>query len=42
MLFLAARTFVFQFKKPLQFVESFFKSFHTTDSRFGALYKEEK
>ena len=33
MLFLAARSSIFllQFKKPLQFIESFFKLFSTTD-----------
>ena len=31
LLFLAARTFLLQFKKPLQFVESFLKLFYTTD-----------
>ena len=41
LLFLAARTFLLQFKKPLQFVESFLKLFYTTDSRFSALYLDE-
>ena len=41
MLFLAARIFLLQFNKPLQFVESLLKLFYTTDSGFSAFSLDE-